>query len=56
MNEIKRTYSGDQAYLQASDAIYQLAEQKYITDKEAKALLKNLDSKLKARGIETETI
>lgn len=51
-----RTYTGDQAYLQAADGINALFEQGYLSQAEAAQLIKSLNAKLAKRGIEAKTI
>jgi len=53
---VVRTYTGDQAYLQAVDGINLLFEQGYLTQTEAATLIKSLNSKLEKRGVDVKTI
>lgn len=56
MKAIVRSYSGDQAYLQAVDGINNLFDQGYLTQAEAARLVNSINSKLKSRGVDATTI
>jgi hypothetical protein len=51
-----RTYTGDQAYLQAADGLNALFEQGYLTQAETATLIKSLNSKLEKHGVDVKTI
>lgn len=56
MTTVLRTYTGDQAYLQAADGLNALFEQGYLTQSEAASLIKSLNKKLEDKGVQISSI